>query len=318
MLYRDIKDDVAQALGGHEGDAQAYRRATDAVRLLNSKGLIDAMHGEIAVCVCGNFVTLPREVDTVLATQIDGNPSLIRNEWFTYHLNGPGNTGWTPYRMTDVLGRNFCTFRDPDRPVYLAARARAAADQNARLRVYGYAENGERIYGLDADGNQSDGFIVPVIFSTTQLSWNSAVPAIARIEHISKDVTTDTIDLVAIDPDTHEVISKVGEYRPDETTPAYTRIRVPQEEVVRVKFRRRDFDVRGDDSWINCDNRQAFILACRAISARMDGKLRDAREYEAEATRLLNEDRAAQKHGGIAPPQVVFSDKPWSRRGLIY
>jgi len=185
MIYSEIKDDIAQALSGHEGDEYAFRRVTEAIRLLNTKGVIDASTGELSVCVCGNFATLPREVDTVLGVQVDAQPSLMRNEWFMFHVNGAGDKGWTPFRMVDILGRNFCTFRDPDRAVLLAVRARNAADEGKKFRVYGLTAAGERIFATDATGKKTDGFFVPVK-SGVAMSVNSAISPIAVIDHIWK------------------------------------------------------------------------------------------------------------------------------------
>lgn len=316
MQYREIKPDVAQALGRSEGDAYCLRRVTEAQRLLSNKGLIDPLIGEIAICVCNGFVTLPREVHTVLGVQVDTEPAILRNEWYTYHINGSGDIGYTPYRFTDVLGSNFCTFRDPDRAVRLIANVRSAADVNKKLRVYGWDENGERIYSTGKNGNKEDGFLVPTMFGSH--SWNSAVSPIKKIDRIAKDVTSDYIDLAAVDPTTNQIVSKLGSYRPDETAPTYTRIRVPEAEVVRVKFKRRDAEIRSDEDWINCDNAAAFILALRSVQARMDGKLSDAREYEMEAVRMIKEDMLAANHGGIAPPQVVVNELPWKKHGLFY
>jgi hypothetical protein len=297
-------------------DAKGFRLLTRAAVLLNNKRLIDQFTGEIAVCVCGNFVTLPSEVDTVLGIQVDGDPTIIRNEWFTYHINGTGDEGWTPPNFADILGSNFCTFRDPDRPVRIAARIRNASDANKKVRMFGWDANGERIYSLDAAGQKVDGWWVPTPWNKVQ--WNSAVNPVVKIDYGFKEQTTDFVDLYAVDPDTGEAISKLASWRPDETTPRYIRIRVDSENVVRVKFRRRDIRITTTEDYINCDHEEAFLLAVRAVAKRDDDKLTEARAYEEEAARLIKEQADKRRPGGIAPLQVIDQTVGGCNHGMFY
>ncbi len=68
-------------------------RLSDAVKLLSNKGINDPLLGEIELCVCDGCVTLPRDVGTVLGIDVCGSPSLIQDQWFKYHINGPGTWG---------------------------------------------------------------------------------------------------------------------------------------------------------------------------------------------------------------------------------
>jgi hypothetical protein len=312
MFVKDILPDLPQAIG-HCTDAVAYRRLTDAVRLLTNKQLIDSQLGEIAVCVCGNFATLPPEVQTVLGVTVDGCPAIIRDQWFTYHINGPGDTGYTPFKFTDVLGNNFPTIREPDEAVKIGARIRAASDQNKILRIFGWDESGDRIFTTGADGTKEDGFLVPMVYGSVLV--NSEAPAIAKIDRVYKEETADMVDMFAIDPATLEATSLLGRYRPREETPAYTRIRVPEQQVVRVKYRRRVFEVEDQYDWLPVDNREALIHALRAVKYRMDGKYTNARDAEAEAVRLVNEDTNANRPGGIKPPQIINNEMPRETAG---
>ncbi|MFB1500812.1 hypothetical protein [Thiocapsa sp. N5-Cardenillas] len=305
MFVKDILPDLPQAIGGCTND-YAMRRLTDAVELLVTEGLIDTQVEEIALCACGSFVTLPREVGTPLAITVDGSPSLIRDEWFTYHINGPGDTNWTPVGFADVLGQSYPTIREPDRPVRLAAVIRTASDSNKVLRVFGYDENGERILSPNADGTMTDGFLVPTVFN--RVLMNADVSPIVRIERVTKERTQDMVDLIAVDPDTGTAISVLGRYRPSETTPAYTRIRVSGAEFVRLKFKRRSMELSDDYDWIPVDHREALIHAVRAVKYRLDGKYEIARAAEQEAVRLLRKQTTSKRPAGIKPPQVINND----------
>lgn len=312
MFVKDILPDLPAAIGSCTDD-YAFRRLKDAVLLLTNKTVINSQLGEIAVCVCGNFATLPPEVQTPLGITVDGCPSIMRDQWFVYHINGPGDQGYTPFNFADVLGTHFPTIREPAGAVQIAARIYAAGDQNKKIRIFGWDAQGNRILTMGPDGTKEDGFYVPTVYG--RLLTNADAPAIAKIDRVFKDQTDDMVDLYAVDPTTLEAVSLLGRYRPRETTPAYTRIRVPEKEVVRVKFRRRVFDVQDQYDWLPVENREAIIHAVRAVKYRMDGKYAQAREAESEAMRLVNEETAALRPGGIKPPQIINNELPRETAG---
>lgn len=312
MFVVEFKEDLKLALGTCEDD-EAYRRLSDAVRLLEKSQLFDTSVGDISVCVCGNFVTLPAEVETPLGVSVNGNPALIRNQWFAYHINGTGDVSWTPFGFADVLGSQFCTIRDPDRAVRLVARINTITDQNKKLRVFGWAEDGSRIMSLNARGEKEDGFFVPLVYGKTL--FNTDVPPIKVIERVYKEVSSDLVELFAVDPTTMETVSLLGSYRPRETVPQYTRIKVAARNVVRVKFRRRSFELRDDYDWIPLENRLALIHGLRSVKFGMDGKSALADDAEVRALRYLRNDQNSRKPGGIAPPQVINNELPRASAG---
>jgi hypothetical protein len=305
MFVKDILPDLPQVVGSCTDD-YAFRRLTDAVRLLTNKSLINSQLGEITVCVCGDFATLPPEVQTPLGITVDGVPAIIRDQWFTYHINGPGDAAYTPFPFADVLGADFVTFRDPAGPVKLGARIRTAADNNKELRIFGWDVNGDRIFSTGPDGNKEDGFLVPQVYGRVLV--NADAPPIVKFDHVYRDTTSDMVELFAIDPDTMEATSLVARYRPRENTPAYTRIRVPNRQAVRVKYKRRVFEVQDQYDWLPVENREALIHAIRAVKYRLDGKYSNARDAEDEAVRLVREDTNSGRPAGIHPPQIVNNE----------
>lgn len=316
MFVKDInEDDRTEALGSCLND-RAYRIFSEAAELLTDKGLIDQLVGEISICVCAGFATLPPEVDTPLGVKVDAVPAILRNQWFTYHVNGPGDRGYTSCGYADILGNQFCTARDPDRPVKLALGIRSAQDAGKEFRVYGWDEDGERIHTPDADGQMQDGFLIPTIFGS--LRTPTDVNPIVRFDRISKDEFVDFCDLYAVDPDTDEAISLLGSYRPKEKTPAYTRIRTSAKQVVTVKFRRRDFEIVGEDDWIACDHKAAFLTACKAVVRRRAEQWAAAEELEKIAIRMIKERQASRRPGGISPPQVTVSATNCHHSGMFY
>lgn len=312
MFVKEFRSDLTEAIGACETPT-VLRRLTDAVRILMKSGLFDPLIGDISVCVCGNFITLPREVGAPLGITVDAFPAIIRNEWFTYHINGTGDVNWTPVYMADVLGTQFPTIRDPDRPVKLGAVIHSPVDANKKLRVFGWDASGNRIMSLNKDGKREDGFFVPTVYN--KLLTNADAPPITKIDFIYKDETSDLVDLLAIDPDTNSTISTLGSYRPSETNPQYTRLRVAANNVVRVKFKRREIELVDEYDWIPVNNRLALMHAVRAVKFGLDGKYSLAESAEGTAIRWLKQEYNADRPGGIAPPQVINNEPPWMTAG---
>lgn len=305
MVVKDILQDIktSEVLGSCD-DAYCFARLSDAQKLIANMGIMDPAIGEMSLCVDDGCVTLPNDVDTVLAVNQGGFPTLIRDEWFQYHANGPGTECWVPWNYTNYVGR-VSTFRDPSGPVKLIADVESPKDSGKELRVFGWDANGKRIYTVDSSGNLQDGFLVPTVYGFSQP--NPDAPDIARIDRIQKAQTNGFIRLIAINDDgtPHTLI---GYYRPEETTPSYVRIRVADRNWVKIKYRKRSFDVRSENDWINVDNREVLTLAVKAVQARRRNNLDLAVQLESEASRILGKEAEARRPPGISPPQIVWNE----------
>ncbi len=285
---------------------ELFRRLSDAIRLGNNQTKSnDWVTGYMDLCVCNGCVTLPADIETVLAVNIDGQPTLIRDDWFQYHVNGAGSCNWRDWSYTDEIGP-VVTYRDPSSPVNLVAVVENSLDSNKLLRVFGWDENGKRIYTTGTGGILQDGFLVPTSFGISTI--NTEAPPTARIDRISKELTNGFIKLIAISPVDGSTHTQIGYYLPWETVPAYRRIRVPDRSWIRIKYKRRDIEVRGLGDWINIDNREALLLLVKAVKFRMDNQLDSARNYELEGMRLLSNEAEKLRPNAISPPQVIFTE----------
>lgn len=314
MLVRDITEDASAQLGGCTGPV-FYRRLTDAVRALNNKGITDLQLAEADFCVYDGLVTLPPEVDAVQSVLVDGRPTFTRGQWYSYSLSGAGWSQCTPGGYSDELGL-VSTYRDPSIPVYLVAQLESVQDNNSQLRVYGWDATGKRIFSLDANGNAQDGFLVPTIYGFQ--NRNPDAPAIAKIDYVTiqgptaAGVTRERkgfIKLVAIDPADNTSVTQIGYYQPYETAPRYRRLRVKAKSWVRVKYRRKDLELRGPNDWINVENREALLIMCRAVKFRLDNQYELARSAEAEAVRLLNDAAEASKVNEQSGITVIYTSQ---------
>lgn len=299
MFVADVYQDLRRAFEGCD-EATIFRRASDAVRLLNNAGIADVNLGEVEICSCNGCLTLPRDVGTVLGVDVCGQPTLLQDQFFRYHINGPG--ACTPCGVITEMGQ-VCTFRDPSEAAYLIAEVTSAADNNKKLRVYATDVNGKKIFSTGPDGKLYEGFLVPMIFGFSQR--NPDVPALGSIYRISKEVTKDFVKLYAVNASDGVSQTLIGQYEPGETLPQYRRIKVPNKAATLVKYKKADLEIRSQQDFINLDNRQALILACRSVKFSLDDKFTEARVAEAEAVRIWSQQIEAQKPAGPRVPQII-------------
>lgn len=301
-IYNELKS--ADVLGVCD-DTTIFARLSDAVRLIANSGVLDPSIGEMSLCVCDGCVTLPADVETVLAVNQASFPTLLRDEWFQYHANGTGTSGYQPWNYTDVLGGNFATYRDPANEVALIAEVESAKDSNCALRVYGWDINGKRIFTTDVNGNLQDGFLVPTVYGFSEPNPSAAL--IARIDRVQKPVTNGFIKLLAVNTD-GSPHTQIGYYLPYETKPRYTRVRVGCQNWLKIKYKKRNFEVYSQNDWVNVDNREVLILAVKAVKERRKNNVDLAKGLEGEASRILAAEVQAKRPPGISPPQVIWND----------
>ena len=302
FVDQTLLDDLKTVLS-RCADSVLFRRLSDAVRLASSQSKDNDWNvGQMDLCVCDGCVTLPADVATILGVNNGGFPTLMRDQWFQYHINGSGTTDYVPWRYTDELGP-VVTIKDPSEPVNLVCETENSQDAGKILRVFGWDENGKRIYTTGADGVLQDGFLVPTIYGYS--GANPEAPAIARIDRIQKEPTNGFLRLLAVDTSDVSAHTLIGHYMPWGTVPSYRRIRVPDRSWLRIKYRRNDIEVRGMGDWINIENREALLLLVKAVKFRLDNQLEQAKGYELEGMRLLSNDAHALKPNAITPPQII-------------
>lgn len=313
MLAGDFYPQAKQAFAGCD-EATVLARLTDAVKLLVNKGINDPLLGEIQICVCDGCITLPRDVGTVLGIDICGQPTLLNDQFFKFHINGPGV--FAGCGVITEMGQ-VCTYKDPSEPAYLIAEVTSAADNNKKLRVFANeAGTGKKIFTPGPNGILQEGFLVPMIFGFSKPV--PGVPPLGSIYRILRDETKDFVKLIAIRASDGASQTKIGEFEPDEVQPTYRRIKVPHKSPVIVKYKKATLKITSLRSWINVDNEEALRLACRAVKFRLDDKYTQAIAAEQEASRILAEETAAKLPAGPRVPMIINGIYNDDDCGLIY
>lgn len=300
MLTVDEVWDEISEIWGFCAEVKLLRWLTDAVQLLANKGEIDPLVGFVDLCVDGGCVTLPREVETVLAVNIGGHPALGRDEVFSFHLNGPGDF-CTPcdYTWTNVGG--FPTYRDLQCPAKLVAYLDNPEDQGKELRVFGFDDQ-NRPLRTKVGENWEDGYLVPTIFGYALP--DSTAPYVSRITSVRKAVTVANVRLSSFDNSSSSG-TLLGVFEHDETEPRYRRIRLLRNcQWVRMMYRKRSLELRTRHDRIFLHSRPALLLACRAVKAYAQADIAGGVQYEAQATRLLTEKESVLQAPLANPVQV--------------
>lgn len=304
ILVSDIWDDAKDIFGTCD-ETSLYRGITDAVEMLANKGDWSPLMATLDICSQGQCISLPSEVDTPLAITLDGVPALARDELYRFHLNGPGEqcgyVGWA-WETSGV----FPTMRDLVNPTRIVAILERAADNNAELWVYGFDRYGNPIRTETSPGVFVDGYQVPTVYGWPTI--DATAPEFMRITGVRKAVTQGRIRLATVN--WSEVTGEgilLGDYLPNETVPAYRRIRLSREtDWARVFFRRRTFKLRTQTDFIPLHNRMAIVLAMRAVKAyRNTASLSEAMTLEATAVRMLGEREDTFIPPGASPIQFV-------------
>jgi hypothetical protein len=293
--------DEAKKIVGNSSDTFLFRRITDAVELLANKGDFDPLVGSLDICVASRVVTLPPEVETILALNMVGRPAVARDELFQFHLNGPGSCGAAiRYEWMDLA--EACTYRELACPGKLYGYCDDEQDENAEVWVYGMNASQNVIRTEVSEGVWRDGWKLPVFQSHQSLPENA--PTFARITSVRKPLTVGPIRMTTVDSGTEVLL---GVYQANETVPKFRRIQlstcVPW---VRIKFRKRTFTITSRYDLIPLHSAQAVIMMLRALKAYDSPQgFAEGEAYEATATRWLTEEQYTRNPPVAHPIQVL-------------
>lgn len=166
MKVKDILKDVQEMIGICD-QTTVFARLSDALTILANKNFYQCVTGFVDICSTsdGRQVTLPREIEVPLAVNIGGHPTIFRNQWHEFHLNGIGSCKQTSDWSINDNGF-FPVFQDMKTASPLIFVADLKTDLSAVITVIGYDQNNQWIRSQNADGTWSDGVQVPVNLAT--------------------------------------------------------------------------------------------------------------------------------------------------------
>lgn len=291
LIVADIYDDAAKIVGP-VGQKKLFDNLTEAISILGRKAQWDSLRGYVDISTdqyC--YVTLPRYVEYVIKLNTNGYPSEMKNKWFEYHLNGPGED-WVPCDSWKDIGE-VVTLHDADYSIKLRAIPDSPED-SGMIMVYGYFR-GKRVMTSDDEGVLTEGAAIPIDASGNQIS-----PVLFdRIERITKPITNGFVRLLAQAPDNTGEFT-VGYYYPDETEPRYRRVELPVDSAcVRIMYRRRQLKITSLTDPIHLKSKTAVLTMLQSLAALKAGKVQDATALEATAVRYLAEENSINNQSEV-------------------
>lgn len=256
---------------------------------------------------CG-IVTLPSHVGTVLQVNVGGRPTIFRNDWFEWHVNGPGNLcggacgfstdiGWSP------------VFQDLTEWSVVAAICEDAIDGDGSktLTVEGEImdENGNPKVALTIPVSGPSSMGVKVTLVNTWAATDAAVTYFRKITRVTKPVTRGYVKLIAFPMRQFALSVNIGYYGPNETNPTYRRIKIGATcKWCRIRYRRAQVPLVNDEDIVPLGSYQATLDLIKSIRLSDANNVDLSEAYLAKAVRLLNEVNNSENGSTYSPLQV--------------
>lgn len=317
----DIYDEAKQILGQCD-DKKLFRWLGDAVSLIANKGDFEGWKGWVDICTsgcrcdgrtrnctgrdregCGHrCITLPREVETVLAVNIAGQPTLGFGQLFNFHLNGPGDRFQSCEWSWQDQGNWHVTYKDLLTPTNLVVHVATPEDNGKEFTVFGYDDKGN-VLRQEINGVFRNGLRIPTIFGVALPDADQ--PKVARITGLFREPSAMSMRLSTID-DTGTTGVTLGVYEPDETLPQLRRIIVSRAcGWVRVAYRKTNpvFSSRFDH--VPLKSRIGFLMGVTARKHYSTYSYAEAHAAEADAVRMEVEAQQVAEPPTYSPPQVI-------------
>lgn len=280
-------------------DSPVVRELTNQAqeRLLN-KGKWAGTKARYQFCAYDGCVALPRELESILAVNINGIPRRVNSQWFEFLEGGPGShpgNGWIAGHDLQDRG-NAVTFRDICGAKYIRVYCDLNEDTGKRILIRGFDENGNRVQTF-VDGSWIDGEYISLEPPYPQVSVNQ----FTYIESVVKDTTKGFVRLYQFDGVSTQ--SAIAIYWPDETLPVYRRYAIPglgnngtcsaptgDPKTVLILGKRRFVPAVSDNDDLIITNLGALKAMVMAIEKYDINNIQAAVAYEQLAEKLLDEE----------------------------
>ena len=305
---------------GSCSDELFLRWCGDAFALIANKLDPEALKGFLDVCTVGcscsngsrcnsgsscgkRCVTLPREVQTVLAVNIAGQPAPGFGQTFGFHINGRGDCGGSCQWSWMDGGAWHSVYRDLITPAKLVVFTNTPEDNNKQFIVLGYDSNGN-VLRRQENGEWKNGLALPMVYGVAVPE--ESAPEVARITGIFKEKTVSQVRLATIDSSGATGVN-LGVYEPSETVPQFRRITISRPcNWVRISYRKANPKFESRDDHVPLSSRKGFLLAISAAKYYSDLDLASAHAFEADAARLeIEAQQMLEPTTTYSPPEIL-------------
>lgn len=288
ITLASIKDQVSKIIQTCPDDARVAEYVNRAERRLIYTGKWVGAVARLKICTNDACLTWPRQIQTIEAYAVNTTPGVIRNEWFEFIGNGPGQIGETDYRGDTLIDRGLaCTFDDVryngTTPPRLKLYADDASDAGKRVLLKFYDSNGNKVYTNDPIAGWIEGVFVTLVAPPAYATASDPVGGTAftclagGLYEVQKPATNRVIRLYSYDP-VLATQTPLGYYEPSETLPRYRRSLIPylasftscatlpcSSKYVTVLAKLQHVDVSLDTDSLVLECEEAILKECEAI-----------------------------------------------------
>lgn len=318
MLRRtlgSVRNDISRVMQQQDSPnlSIVVNRINEAQERLINKGKWAGLKVRYAFCAYNNCITLPREIESILALAIDSNPRRVNNQWYEFMESGTGiSEDGSGFRDANDMG-SVVTFKDICGSKYIAVYSDAVEDVEARILIKGYNSSGNRVMTYD---NQTliDGEYISLYNARPNISVNQ----FAQIDSVVKPITKASVRLYQHNGASSQ--SCIAIYDPSEEFPIYRRYRInglatPTSDgvnttlsphTVTVLGKRRFIPVVNDNDELLISNIAALKNMVQAIEHEEAGTFTFSKVYEQNAIDALNDELKEWQGGSRAQPNVIL------------
>lgn len=325
LRLREVREDFPDNVTGIcKGDVGAIASLTNRAqrRLMFAREAGDeGWYGSFAevafnVDAANPDLVIPRSIARLQTVTVADSPVPIRNQWYEYVAFGTGSLRKNrPCRPVQLLSRNNVVTQRPlsDPPQLLAFYPLSASDSARRIFVQG-SFNGVPL--RTDDGQQ----VFEGIFLSLQQPLVSTPTPLDMLTGLQKDVTSGSVMVAQIDPNTGEEV-ELHTMEPGETTAWYRRYRVSGLPAnagtvqVRAVAKLELIPVKVDTDYLLIQEREAIIqeiLAVHYSGIDTEASKRFAAYHHQKALQLLN--GQLTHYLGTKEPTIVL--KPFGSAAL--
>lgn len=299
------------AVLGTDDRATIISTAERALELAVYKANFDIWMGVIDVASDEHgIVTLPSFVGTVSQVNVGGCPSILRDAWYQFHVNGFGNK-CGPCCNFSTMKLPSPVWQQPAEWSVVAAICEDAIDGDGTktMIVQGETMDGwgniKDALTIPVSGPSSAGIKIPLLTGVANTDSATAPTYFRKITGVYKPVTRGYVKVIAFPMRQAALATNVGYYGPNETTPQYQQLCLKARcQWARVSYRRASVALVDDHDIVPISSKQAMVDLLKAIRFSDTNDLVRSEQYTSRAVRLLTEIQSISQSNKWSPVQV--------------
>lgn len=314
LSLSSVKPTIARVLGVCVTDTRIPGYVSEAQERLMLKDKWVGTTLRYRMCLSQSCLTLPRQIETVEAWALCDQPMQVRNKWYEYAQNGPGQRRHDLGSPNQLIDRGTaCVYQDMSGPTsFVNVQAAVAESASARILLRGYDENANWIRTeYPVAGTWIDGESVAINTTGTR-----STKKFSSITEVVKPATNGPVNLFEWPAALGANYQQIAYYESDETLPIYRRYLIPgladagacsnaqnacANKTVTVIAKLRHIPVSNDNDFLILQNISALKLMVMAIIKEERNLWQEAMTYEAKAISELQNELSSFEGDGVTP-----------------